>query len=279
MSRQPDRNPFKTFLNKEFMIRMASAAVLIPVVLWVIFTGSWPFLLLLSVGVALLGIEWGIMSAPKLSARMSVAIVMAILSALFCAYLTEDILLSLLVLGFGTFCAALYIRWLKGPFLDAAYGVFYIGLPILVLMWIRESREGTYWVLFAFLIAWSADSAAYLVGRLIGGPKLWERFSPNKTWSGFAGGVIAGMLMAATLSDITGLFSSSAAAGMVGLVVALATMAGDLWESVLKRRYGVKDSGDLIPGHGGLLDRVDGLMFAVMAVGGVKLLVSLGTVI
>lgn len=131
--------------------------------------------------------------------------------------------------------------------------------------------------IFAFLIAWAADSAAFAAGKFFGGPKLWPRYSPNKTWAGFAGGLIAGMLTAGALSDITGLFKHDTSASVVGLLVALATMAGDLWESALKRRFGVKDAGTLIPGHGGLLDRVDGLMFAIVAIGGIRLLVMLGT--
>jgi phosphatidate cytidylyltransferase len=91
--------------------------------------------------------------------------------------------------------------------------------------------------------------------------------------------MIAGMLTAGTLSDLTHLFKHDTSASFVGLLVALATMAGDLWESALKRRFGVKDAGALIPGHGGLLDRVDGLMFAILAIGGIRLLVMLGTVI
>ena len=111
----------------------------------------------------------------------------------------------------------------------------------------------------------------------MGGPNLWTRYAPNKSWAGFAGGLLEGMLTEWALSDITGLFKHDTAASVVGLLVALATMAGDLWESALKRRFGVKDAGTLIPGHGGLLDRVDGLMFAIVAIGGIRLLVMLGT--
>lgn len=282
MSPQPETSspgpaskpPTKTPL-RELGIRVASAAVLIPLVLWIITLGSWPFLVLLSIGVALLSLEWGAMAAPQHKTQMSVAICLAVLAALFSAHLAH-IWPGLLILAFGTVAAGLYVRNAKGPYLDAAYGVFYIGWPALVLVWLREGENGVYWVFFAFLIAWAADSAAYLVGKLVGGPKLWRKYSPNKTWSGFAGGMIAGMLTAGSLSDITGLFKSTTAALLVGLVVALATMGGDLWESMLKRRYGVKDSGALIPGHGGLLDRVDGLMFAIVAMGAVRLLVMLG---
>jgi len=274
MSPQSEAKPKKP--SRELLFRVASAAVLIPLVLLIIVYGQWAFLLLLSVGVALLSMEWGAMASPKLPSRMAVTISLCILSAVFTVYLS-NMLAGLAVLAFGTACAWLYFRHLDGPHLDAAYGAFYIGWPALVLIWLRETHNGVYWVFFAFLIAWAADSAAYLVGKLVGGPKLWRKYSPNKTWSGFAGGMIAGMLTAGTLSDLTGLFESSTAALIVGLLVAFATMGGDLWESMLKRRYGVKDSGTLIPGHGGLLDRVDGLMFAIVAIGGIRWLVMLGT--
>ena len=95
------------------------------------------------------------------------------------------------------------------------------------------------------------------------GPKLWPRFSPNKTWSGFVGGLTAAIWRRRLMALAGGASFAAATHRAVGL----ATMAGDLWESALKRRFGVKDSGDLIPGHGGLLDRVDGLMFAVVVEG------------
>ncbi len=271
---------------RELLIRIASAFVLIPCVLfivampfdWMPFRQPWPFLVLISVGVALLSIEWGAMIAPNTAARLSVAISVAILLALFAGYLGHPVL-SFLVLSFGSLCAGLYAYKLKSGWMDAAFGVFYIGFPAIIIVWLRSTDRGLYWVFFAFLIAWAADSAAYIVGRLVGGPKLWRRYSPNKTWSGFAGGMIAGMLTAGSLSDLTHVFHHDTSASFVGLLVALATMAGDLWESALKRRYGVKDAGSLIPGHGGLLDRVDGLMFAIVALGIIRLLVMLGTVI
>jgi phosphatidate cytidylyltransferase len=95
---------------------------------------------------------------------------------------------------------------------------------------------------------------------------LWPSFSPNKTWSGFIGGLVAGTIAGAALGAFLDLGIGAYWGAALGLAAALATMAGDLWESALKRRYGVKDAGKLIPGHGGLLDRVDGLMFAVVVV-------------
>ena len=269
---------------QELTIRIASAMVLIPIVLiviampldWMPFSRPWPFLVMLSIGVALLCIEWGLMSAPATSGRMAIAVGAATLSGVFVAYLSHPIL-AFLILAFGALCAGLYAFRLKGNWLDAAYGALYIGVPAIVLIWLRDTHNGRDWVFFAFLIAWASDSAAYIVGKLVGGPKLWRRYSPNKTWSGFAGGMIAGMLTAATLADVTHLLAHDASAIVVGLIVALSTMAGDLWESALKRRFGVKDAGALIPGHGGLMDRVDGLMFAILALGIVRMLIFLGT--
>jgi len=116
---------------------------------------------------------------------------------------------------------------------------------------------------------------AYLVGSLVGGPKLWPRFSPNKTWSGFIGGLAAGTIAGAALGTFLDMGLGPYWGAALGMSAALATMAGDLWESALKRRYGVKDAGKLIPGHGGLLDRVDGLMFAVVVVACGRLIVGL----
>jgi phosphatidate cytidylyltransferase len=216
------------------------------------------------------------MAAPTVAGRIAVAIATTALAGLFVGYLGHPVL-SILILIFGALCSGLFAYRLQVNWLDVAYGALYIGWPGLVLIWLRDTVNGVFWVYFVFLIAWSADGAAYLTGKLVGGPKLWRRYSPNKTWSGFAGGMIAGMMMAGGINDITHLFAHDVAASLVGLLVALATMAGDLWESALKRRFGVKDAGSLIPGHGGLLDRVDGLMFAIVAIGGIRLLVMLGT--
>jgi phosphatidate cytidylyltransferase len=160
-------------------------------------------------------------------------------------------------------------------FVDAAYGVLYIAPAGLVIVWLRESPQGAGWTLMLFATTWAADIGAFVVGNVVKGPKLWPRFSPNKTWSGFAGGLAAA---AAASVGVAAEFMrlSLPGAALIGLAGGLATMAGDLWESVLKRRFGVKDSGDLIPGHGGLLDRVDGLMFAVMVFAIARLVVHLG---
>ncbi|ESQ75405.1 CDP-archaeol synthase [Asticcacaulis sp. AC402] len=275
----PETPARKTVVGKrtrEVLVRVASAFVLIPLVISILWLGGVWFLTLISVGVALLCIEWGLMASPRAGARLAAALTMSALAAVFTGYLGHP-LLSFLILLFGALCTGLYGYRLGAGWMDAAYGVLYVGVPAIILMWLRESNHGFDWVMFAFLIAWASDSAAYVTGKIVGGPKLWRRYSPNKTWSGFAGGMIAGMLTAGALNDLTHLFKHNISPLIVGVLVSLATMAGDLWESALKRRFGVKDAGSLIPGHGGLMDRVDGLMFAIVALGAIRLLVLLGT--
>ena len=117
---------------------------------------------------------------------------------------------------------------------------------------------------FLFAVVWSTDIGAYIFGRVIGGPKLAPRISPNKTWSGLLGG----MFLAAFLGyDIALAFGAKQAWVALPLAVGLAAVAqlGDLYKSHFKRRAGVKDSGTMIPGHGGVLDRIDGLVFAAVA--------------
>lgn len=143
-------------------------------------------------------------------------------------------------------------------------GFFYALFPALALLWIRERAnmpggydDGFSLVLWAFIVTWSADIGAFFVGRSFGGPKLAPRISPNKTISGLIGGVIAATLLSgiwATYRELHWIWV------LLAPLFALAAAAGDLFESWMKRRAGVKDAGALIPGHGGVLDRLDGLV-------------------
>jgi phosphatidate cytidylyltransferase len=112
-------------------------------------------------------------------------------------------------------------------------------------------------VLFVVLVVWAGDVGAYLVGRLIGGPRLAPKISPGKTWSGAGGGTVAAVLAGAAAG-----FETPLRAAVLALVLSLVAQAGDLLESAIKRHFGAKDSGWIIPGHGGLLDRLDGVLAA-----------------
>jgi phosphatidate cytidylyltransferase len=246
-------------------LRVASATVLVPAALLAAWLGGWLYLLLIAIGVALLAIEWGGMSAPRSPMRVSFAVTAAVLLAVFFSY-DGHYGLAWIALAIGALAAALVARGVAERPWDAAFGVIYIAPACICLIWLRDDAldQARYWTLMLFAMTWLADIGAFAVGSVLKGPKLWPRFSPNKTWSGFFGGLLASMLTGMSMSIFSQFHLNLAAAAAIGVLVGFATMAGDLWESAIKRRFGVKDSGDLIPGHGGLLDRVDGLMFAVV---------------
>lgn len=275
MAYLPQAKPFDW---KNLAIRAASAVVMVPGVLAVVWFAdyvSWLFLVLIAVAVALLAIEWGGMTAPRSPVRVSAAVTTAVLAATFLGH-QDRFELAWMAMVVGAVAAALVARGVSERLTDAAFGVVYIAIPVVCLVWLRHMPEGRQWTLMLFAVAWAADIAAFLVGSLLKGPKLWPRFSPNKTWSGFVGGLVAAMLAGAAFGQFSDIRLTTPAAALIGFLGGLATMAGDLWESMLKRRFGVKDSGDLIPGHGGLLDRVDGLMFAVVVLAAARLATAWG---
>lgn len=143
-------------------------------------------------------------------------------------------------------------------------GLLYIGAAAIALAWLRSLDNGAI-VLWVFIVTWSTDILAYFTGRSLGGPKLAPSISPGKTWSGLIGGVIGAALGGALIVHFCGL-----AHGLILLapLLAVAAQCGDLFESALKRRAGVKDSGRLLPGHGGVLDRLDGLLPVALLTGG-----------
>lgn len=152
--------------------------------------------------------------------------------------------------------------------IETAGGTLYIGLPCAVFVWLRRQPEGLSIVLVLFTLIWAADIFAYFGGKLIGGPKIASGLSPNKTWSGIVCGVGAGALAGLGCGVVLG--ASTALEGLwllVGAVIAFTGLMGDLFESFLKRRFGVKDASKIIPGHGGVLDRIDGLMAATLLTG------------
>lgn len=142
-------------------------------------------------------------------------------------------------------------------------GLAYVALPCASILWLRMQPEGLYMVLFVLFAVWSTDIGAYFTGRKIGGAKLWAAISPKKTWAGLAGGMVSAALVAGIMSSFTPYPATLPEAVIIGMAIAIVGQAGDFFESWLKRRAGVKDSGKLIPGHGGILDRVDGLIFTL----------------
>jgi phosphatidate cytidylyltransferase len=165
----------------------------------------------------------------------------------------------------GALLAQASARQIKGPVppLWLGFGVLYIGLTGVALIELREDHQvGRDNVIFLFLVVWASDISAYLAGRALGGPRLMPAVSPNKTWSGALGGLAGamaiGFMTAASFSSGINVPWALSIAAILGV----AAQAGDLLESWIKRRFGVKDSSGLIPGHGGLLDRLDGVLAA-----------------
>ncbi|HEY2179351.1 MAG TPA: phosphatidate cytidylyltransferase [Caulobacteraceae bacterium] len=270
----------RSFDWNNLAVRMASGLVLALAALAAVWVFDWPgaqwripFFLLVAGAGAMLSVEWAAMAVPRAPVRAGIATALAVVAVVLLAFLRLYWPAWGCVIA-GALIAALVARGLAARAVDLAYGVLYIAPAGIVIMWLRQSHQGFGWTLMLFATTWAADIAAFVVGNVVKGPKLWPRFSPNKTWSGLIGGLVA----AAMVGFAAGYFMhlSLAGAALIGLAGGLATMAGDLWESILKRWFGVKDSGDIIPGHGGLLDRVDGLMFAVMVFAVARLVVLYG---
>ena len=162
-----------------------------------------------------------------------------------------------------TFTGATYIGWLLSGFILLSQ----LDTPLRpALLSALAIPPGTAWLMLVLAITWIGDSAAYFVGRAFGRTKLAPVLSPKKSWEGFAGGLVASILTALVAVPLLGLPIGYLPAALIGLVAGIAGTVGDLGESLLKRQVGVKDSGALIPGHGGILDRMDSLLFTAPVV-------------
>ena len=169
------------------------------------------------------------------------------------------------MVAIGVIALALY-ELSKGKRPWMALGLLYAILPFFALAILRGNEiSGLHMIIILFLCVWSADSFGYLVGKPVGGPKLAPRISPNKTWSGFLGGTIGAVGIASLAAWALG-YQPGSVFIIFTLCVAIVSQIGDLVESALKRRFNKKDSGHIIPGHGGVLDRIDGLIFASIGV-------------
>jgi len=188
------------------------------------------------------------------------------------------ILLMIAAAGIGIYEWVRMVRLDQKYFIPLAiFGVAYIGIACAVMAWLRViAPYGLYNMLTLLLIVWASDISAYFSGRAIGGPKLAPKISPKKTWAGFIGSSVGAGLVAAALTcpqllatfrvDTVGQMTMLGY-GLMGFLLAMFGQAGDLFISVFKRRYGVKDTGTIIPGHGGVLDRIDALLLVSIMFG------------
>lgn len=205
--------------------------------------------------------EWHRMFGGARYAIPIAATTASIIAALGCAVALPGTLWPVLVLAPGAVVAAICASAAGSPSVWNGFGPLYLGLPAVALVLLRTGlSEGLAAVFVLFVAVWVADTGALLGGRLLGGPKLIPRLSPNKTWAGFLVGSLAGAVGVGLYVAVIG--GRPAEGALVGLALALAGHAGDLFESWVKRRVGRKNSGGLIPGHGGVLDRIDSILFA-----------------
>ncbi len=241
--------------------RVLSALVLAPVALAAIWAGGLWFALLVAVATALAGWEWCRMTgrgAPLVAAPL-------VLAGPAAAALTLAVgLVAALAAAPGLAILAVAAGLGRRPGRWGAAGVLYLALPAASMVWLRQGDEAGLAVLWLILVVAATDIAAYATGRSLGGPRLAPRISPGKTWSGLAGGVAAAALTGAGVGAAAGAAAPVVLAGL-GALTAVVAQAGDLAESAVKRHFGVKDAGGLIPGHGGVLDRIDGLLAAAVA--------------
>jgi phosphatidate cytidylyltransferase len=260
LTRNPDvqRRPVP-----ELALRVISAAVMLVLVLGATFAGGAWFVAFCAIAVVFVAMEFSALtrlSLPKGFAPAILAFSVITIAAWFLA--GPRVAFLLFLAEFGALALAQAATHGK---LWAASGLAYSVLPFLALSLLRgDSEKGLHAILFVFAVVFAADTFAYFAGRAIGGPKLAPAISPNKTWSGFIGGLIGSVVVALILLRIFGYSPGLLPIGFA-LGISFVSQMGDLFESWIKRRFGKKDSGAMIPGHGGLLDRIDGLIFASVA--------------
>ncbi len=275
---------FNPGVSSSMRLRVISAMVLAPIALWAVIFGSPALEIVMSIAVVAMAWEWARLCNQGEGIARVILLVIATLAVLEAGIFG----FYWLALGFalaGTVFLFVFLlirrHWGQRFFKDrysasvgegAAFwtslGVIWIGAPSLAFLWLRDLPEtGQHTAIWIIAVVWATDSGAFFAGRLFGGPKLAPRISPNKTWSGLFGGVVAAMLVGWISVLLNEGFIDLYRIIFASAFLAILAQIGDLGESYIKRRFGAKDSGRLIPGHGGMLDRLDGFLAAAAAAG------------
>jgi phosphatidate cytidylyltransferase len=252
--------------------RVASALVLAPVVLLCTYLGGSPFLIVCALAACAVLWEWTSLVAGQADMRVLVPGLAALLlaTALVGESMPGAAIITIIVGAAiaGVTGAMLRANVADGSqawrFLWMAGGAIYAGVTLLSPVLLRADPEfGLTALLFLFAIVWATDICAYFVGRAVGGPLLWPRLSPKKTWSGAAGGALGGIAAGILVAYASGGLKLEMT-GVLALLLSVVAQGGDLFESAVKRRFGAKDASGLIPGHGGVMDRLDGFLVAAL---------------
>ena len=250
------------WLGSELALRVGSALVLVPLAIGTAYLGGWLFALFW--GAAAMGVLWEWTALVTRNDQRSVlltggaSLALAVVLVAAGHLLAAVVVLAMGAIGAASLALAERRTWVAG-------GIPYAGALALAPIVLRaDDADGFLAVIFLFAIVWTTDISAYFAGRALGGPKLMPQVSPNKTWAGAVGGLIASVVVALALAKMAGLTALFALA-MLAVVLSVFAQGGDLFESFLKRRFHAKNSGHLIPGHGGLMDRLDGFVSASVA--------------
>ncbi len=248
--------------KSEVLVRVASALVLAIVALGAAIASPWTFLILVITSGVIVAWEWGRLVRGEGFDRIAILEAIAVAAVAILLTLGRPDL-ALVALAAAAVPVGLLSLSSAHPAWSLA-GLIYAALPAAAFVFLRSDPSlGAVAVLYLFAVAWTTDTASYAAGRLIGGPKLAPRISPRKTWSGFIVGALAPALVGYAFAlALKG--TSAWRLALVSVALALACQLGDLLESAVKRHFGAKDMSQLIPGHGGLLDRIDGLLIAAI---------------
>ena len=251
---------------KNLMPRILSAAIMIPMALGAIWLGGWPLYALVLIANLLMLHEWFALTNAK--SRLVEGFCALVLAGVLAVVTLGHMIEAVVILTGGAFLSRALAGDQQAAMLPG-WGLAYIGVPSILLIDLRAADSGLAQVLWLMGVVWALDIGAYFSGKFIGGPRLAPRLSPYKTWAGLIGGLIVCAVVASLaeplLKDNLGLAiwpHHAALIAAVAVLLGIVAQLGDIGESMLKRRAGVKDAGSIIPGHGGVLDRVDGLMAA-----------------
>lgn len=245
--------------SRNLVMRVAAAAVLIPLAVAIAYAGGWLWIALVTLAAIGLFAEWQAIVGLSAAMRVVVPGIAALVVAGLCFGIGRiDAAVIALAIGLAVVISVAPERRIW-----AAAGFFYAAAAEVASILVRlDSVKGFAALMFVLLIVWVTDSGGYFAGRSIGGPKLWPRVSPKKTWAGAAGGFFASLAVALGFAALD--LGKTLPLLLVAAVLSVVSQLGDLFESAVKRRFGVKDSSQIIPGHGGLMDRLDGFIAAVV---------------
>jgi len=256
----PDQRPAGAFSDPDLLRRVVSALVLVPVAIGTAWLGGWFFALFWLAGAAVVLWEWNRLILPDAPPVLFGGETVSIAAAVILLRYFWNPGFALIALGIGTGIALALSP--RGRSRWAIAGLVYAAAVVAGPVILRDDATlGFVAILWLFALVWGTDVGAYFAGRSIGGPKLWPQLSPKKTWSGFVGGSLVGTVLALVVVRVAGL-PLTVPLALITLVLAMASQGGDLFESFVKRRFSAKDAGTLIPGHGGVMDRLDGFLVA-----------------